>query len=440
MTRVTALAKGAHGLKAPPLSLRGNFMWTFLGNVVYSGCQWGMLTAIAKLGTPTMLGQFSLALAITAPVYMLLNLELRTVQATDIHDEHSFGDYLGLRIITTVLATVVTFCIVLASGYASETSFLILMLALAKAPEALSDLAYGQFQKHSRMDRIGSSLVIKGFASLGGFATAFVLKSSLLWATASLLVIWTALFLFYDLPNLRALLPQESREAWSIRPQWNTQSLSKLVMISIPLGMVIMLNSLNINIPRYFVEHFHGEASLGYFSASAYFLLVGGTIVNALSQSALPSLAKHYQNDRKSFILLILKLLLINFSIGGISILVAYWWGEPILSFLYTKDYATHTNILTMIMVAGAIQYCATVAGCGLTAARCFRLQTILTMAVTIATFFSSFWLASGGDLESMGLAYIPGSIMKLVISFLAIRYITSHGGTSNGGLQTRIA
>ena len=35
-----------------PLSLRKNFAWTLSGNIVYSGCQWGMLIALAKLGSP----------------------------------------------------------------------------------------------------------------------------------------------------------------------------------------------------------------------------------------------------------------------------------------------------------------------------------------------------------------------------------------------------
>ncbi len=29
-------------------SLRWNFSWTFVGNIIYSGCQWGMLVVLAK--------------------------------------------------------------------------------------------------------------------------------------------------------------------------------------------------------------------------------------------------------------------------------------------------------------------------------------------------------------------------------------------------------
>ena len=50
------------------LRLRVNFLWTLSGNVVYAACQWGMLVVLAKLGTHQMVGEFALALAITAPI------------------------------------------------------------------------------------------------------------------------------------------------------------------------------------------------------------------------------------------------------------------------------------------------------------------------------------------------------------------------------------
>jgi hypothetical protein len=38
-------------------SLRLNFSWTIVGNVVYAGTQWGILVLLARLGTPEAVGQ-----------------------------------------------------------------------------------------------------------------------------------------------------------------------------------------------------------------------------------------------------------------------------------------------------------------------------------------------------------------------------------------------
>ncbi len=66
-----------------PLSLRRNFAWNLLGETSYSLGQWLLLVLLARLQSPEIVGQFAYALAVTAPVYLLVGLNLRVVQATD---------------------------------------------------------------------------------------------------------------------------------------------------------------------------------------------------------------------------------------------------------------------------------------------------------------------------------------------------------------------
>src|SRR5579864_9762127 len=97
-----------------PLSLTGNFSWTLVGTGLYAFCQWGMLVVLAKLCSPDMVGQFALALAITAPVFVFAGLNLRTVQVTDARRDFQFGDYLGLRLLSIAAALAVVFAIEIA--------------------------------------------------------------------------------------------------------------------------------------------------------------------------------------------------------------------------------------------------------------------------------------------------------------------------------------
>ena len=60
-------------------SLRHNFLWTLSGNLVYATCLWGMLVVLTKLGSPGVVGRFSLAAAVATPVFMFANLQLRAV-------------------------------------------------------------------------------------------------------------------------------------------------------------------------------------------------------------------------------------------------------------------------------------------------------------------------------------------------------------------------
>src|SRR5580704_17610011 len=107
------------------LTLRMNFLWALSGNVLYAASQWGILVALAKLGTPQMVGEFALALAITAPVMIGTGLSLRGVQATDAAAEYLFRDYLLLRLLTTCMAGLLIAWIVWLSGYGWHTAAII---------------------------------------------------------------------------------------------------------------------------------------------------------------------------------------------------------------------------------------------------------------------------------------------------------------------------
>ncbi len=106
--------------------------------------------------TPEVVGRFTLGMAITAPVYMFTNLNLRSVQATDARHEYQFGQYLALRLITILTALLIITIIVFTRGYRGELLGVVLLVGFTKAWESLSDLYYGQLQQHERMEQIAN--------------------------------------------------------------------------------------------------------------------------------------------------------------------------------------------------------------------------------------------------------------------------------------------
>ena len=159
------------------LPLRANFAWTFFGNVVYAGCQWGMLSIISKLGSPEMVGKFALGLAIAGPIIIFADLALRSVQVVDVRQEYRFGDYIGLRLISTTVAFLVIVAVALSGSYSAETLWVVILIGIAKGFEAISDVIYGLLQQRERMDWIAQSMVVKGLLSLAMFAISFYLDS-----------------------------------------------------------------------------------------------------------------------------------------------------------------------------------------------------------------------------------------------------------------------
>lgn len=165
------ISEGAGAVAAPAgpprkaLSLRRNFSWTLVGNGIFAACQWAMLMTLAKLGTPEMVGEFGLALAITTPIVLFANLSLRTVQVTDARDDYRFGHYLALRLAGMASASAVILALVLVSNYPRGLAAVILMITLSKLFDSLSDIFYGLIQRRERMDLIARSRILQGCCS-----------------------------------------------------------------------------------------------------------------------------------------------------------------------------------------------------------------------------------------------------------------------------------
>jgi O-antigen/teichoic acid export membrane protein len=406
--------------KPASLSLRANFSWTFAGNVVYTACQWGIIVLMAKLGSPEIVGQFALGLAVTAPIIMFTNLALRPIQATDAKQEYSFSDYFGFRLVTTLLAlamiTIIGFI-----GYTGETLLVIFLLGLAKGFEALSDVVYGLMQQRERMDRIAQAHMIKGPTSLLAAAAGFALTGSVVGAVLGLAIAWGLLFFLFDLRGAH-LLQQPNAH---VRPIWEWRRLRRLALLAMPLGFVMMLTSLNTNIPRIFVERFLGEGQLGIFAAMAYLLVAGNTVVGALGQSASPRLAIHYAGrEYGDYFRLLGRLLAIGTALGAVGVLVAHFGGEMLLNLFYGPEYAAHADVFVWIMVAAAVAYLSSFLGYAITAARIFKLQLVLSgLPVLMAAGFSSL-LIPNGSLSSVATVLILVNLSGFVLSALTLFWI----------------
>ena len=263
------------------LTLRMNFVWTLSGNVIYAASQWGILMVLAKLGTPKMVGEFAMALAITAPVVISAGLSLRGVQATDAASEYDFGAYLLLRLLTTGAAGLVIAGIVWLSRYGWHTATIILMVGLAKGFESISDIFYGLLQHHERMDRIALSMIIRGLLSLAAVTSAMYLSGDLLVAACCLVAVWALILVVYDVRSGASVLKTASDVerrpkvgfcsglARRLQLHWRPRELVTLTLLALPVGIVMALISLTRTFPGISLNAAFGVRELGIFAALA---------------------------------------------------------------------------------------------------------------------------------------------------------------------------
>jgi O-antigen/teichoic acid export membrane protein len=376
-----------------------------------------MLAILAKWGNPQLVGQFALGLAVSAPVILFANLQIRAVQSTDVSGEFPFGEYLGLRLVTTLAALVVLGGIVIAAGYDLPMKQVILAVGLCKAFEAVSDIFHGDLQRRERMDSVARWLALKGTVSVIAVALAVKLAHSAIAASLAMTAVFASV-----------LLLGESRFAVSsARVYWNWPAFRRLAWMALPLGVVMMLISVTTNLPRYFIEGRLGPAALGVFAALSYLTVAGSTVINAVGLAATPRLARSFATGERARFLRELSSMCALAALagfGGIGILALA--GKPLLSLIYGPVYAGNVDVAMWIMAAGAVAYSASVVGYGLTAARCFRPQLPLAAAAAAVTGVALYVLVPRYGLIGAAAAQIAGAVAQLVcasaILFSALR------------------
>lgn len=361
------------------VSLRKNFTWTFIGNLVNAGSQWALIVILAKRTSPEIVGQFAYALALTTPIMLFASLKLRSAQATDQLHEYSFGEYWSLRLLTTIFALVVIIALALANNSSQDVSWVIILVGASKAIESLIDIIYGLFQQHERMDLVGRSLILRGLLTVILAGAVLTSTTSIVAVASCLLITWSIVLLLCDIPNAKRILVL-NEDSFRCIPKWSNPRLKKLAVLTLPLGASIAVGALYNNIPRYIIEHYLGSAALGIYSALAYFMLFGGMIFTALAQSIIPRLARYYaENENIRFRQLLHKLIGVGMTIGVFGIVVAFFFGDFFINLFYSSEYTKYSQILVLFMVANLIDFSFLAIASAINAMRLFRVQIVVS-------------------------------------------------------------
>lgn len=425
---------------SPPrrVKLRVNILWSLAGTAVYSLCQLGILVVLAKLGTHEMLGQFALGFAIASPVMICAGLSsLRIVQATDAHADHRFQDYLALRILTTVAGLGAVAGVLYFTSYSPKTAGVVLMVAVAKAIENLSDAFGGFLQYHERMDLLALSAMLRGTLSLLAMLIGLYLTGDVLIAVSCLAFSWALTLILFDLRVSAGLLSTSFRTGSMgaalksvgdlLQGPWNWRALITIGVLALPVVIAAGLTSFTTNIPRYFVEHFLGLGELGKFAAIAYPMAAGIIIINAIGQSAMPRLACLYADgNTQKFSGLMLRLVGIATALGVGGVLLIQFAGRPILTLLYHPEYANYTSVFLWLGVATGLLLISGILGYGVNAVRHFRTQMFVSILVALVAAAACavlvpWWHLTGAAMAIMLTAAFQAAANALVI-FYALR------------------
>lgn len=371
-------------LTSIPKSDTVNVALTVGSRLVHAASQAAVLVLIARLGGTQGAASFIWAMALTGPVFMFSNMNLRELIATETAVGHGFQNYWSLRLVTTTGGIGLLSVIVPLTVPAYEWS-IIAIVAAVKALESIYDLILGAYHRGKRVNNAAISLVIR---SIGGCLSLAIVLAATSNVTAGL----AGLFLFqflsttvYDAPYVKQLLGQRE-------PNDSKESLP-ILRIALPLGIVACLTSLSLNVPRYAVRELLDAQSLAAFGCCACFLQIF-TLVGISTQLALsPRIASRNDQNRRLMNGMLWRLVLGVACIGTLIVISAHLWGAIVLSIIFGEQYAKFGPVLTWLMVGGVFAASKGFLATGLTATRSTLPQAAISAAQFACSAIGCVWL-----------------------------------------------
>ncbi len=322
-------------------TMKINFVYSLVANVYSALCKFLILLTIIRLGTPIEVGRYNYALVLSAPVFLLASLKIRSIIVTN--DEYKVNHFFNAIILINTFFFTVFICIVSLLSNANET-IIILVVSLIKFLDNIKEVSYGVYQKDEQLKIQSVSMIMYFTLSLVSFYLSFYITSDLLISLTLSLLSGLLTFFIFDIPVMKKKFKVFLKLTLSM-------SVSKKIMfLALPLSISSAIGSLNTGLPRVFLKEFFNEYALGIFSAIAYLLVVGTLLANSLSQVFLPRLRKLFKNNKiTDFVNLTKKMVLIGTAVGIFSVIASTFLGRFVLKIFFGAEYANQNEVLIIL-------------------------------------------------------------------------------------------
>ena len=407
-------------------SLATNALWTLLGNLIYAGCQWGMLSALARTMPVEAVGRFAIALAVSAPVVILSQLQLRAAQATDSKGAYQVRQYVTLRCVMALVGLAAIAIICMVAKYDTATLEVIGLISVAKTVESISDILFGVFQQQEQMAYMGKSLILKGLLSISAFGLLIVTTHNLNLACLGLVVAWSGVLVAYDIRWARRLagnlLRHSAEGVGKTERSISLAGCGGLFKATLPLGIASYLYTLTPNLPRYILDSFAGRSQLGIYAAITYVVIAGTTVVTALGTAVTPRLAQAFANKEKDrFLLITFTMFGLATAIGLAMLALVAATGSTLLKLLYGAKYSGYQDLFLWVIGTGAVGYGASILGYAVVATRRFNAQVPIHASVAVTTFLGCWFLIPRFGTVGATWGVLCGSVVGIVASCVVI-------------------
>ena len=306
-----------------------DIIWNMAGSFLYAFASMVLSIAVVQIAGEDAGGIFTFAFTTFGQhMFMMAYFGIRPFQITDTGGKYSFGDYLGLRLLTCGAAVLTGMGYVFLNGYSFEKAAVVFLMVVYKVIDALADAYEAEFQRGGRLYLTGKSNAVRTILSVGVFLASLAytkdLAAASLWAVGA----QAAGFLVFDVLVIRELPNVEWRSAKGKKQELFAETI--LLFCSAVLDFYIFSAS------KYAIEGCMADRDMAVFGAifmpTSIINLVAGFVIRPyltkMSFTWEMGRTRRFLKIQKRIALIIAALTVL--AVGG-----AWLLGIPVLSLLY---------------------------------------------------------------------------------------------------------
>ncbi|WP_270667630.1 lipopolysaccharide biosynthesis protein [Staphylococcus hominis] len=391
-----------------------NIGYTFIGNVIFSFIKWLILILVVRLTTPEQVGSYTFAVALTTPIMLFSNMRLRLRYVVE--DDLSFKNARLLRNLLNILSIIIIILISLIIH--PEYMIYMVLVALTKILDLQSELYYAVLHKKQNFKYISLLQIGKSLVIIIPFSIIMLLfKSVMIGLIIQIIaqIIWLLLF--------------ESKVIKDSNVNKNKKVDRKLLLAvfisGLPLGIVQLLNSYNILIPRYVIENFLSIKLVGVFASISYLLTIIDLFMNAISQNIIVKIKNAILNKNYKFLFKYTnrEVFLTSVLLGVIVIVPVYFFKDIIIGLVYGDFYQQYSNVFLIIAISVIFNFQSWIFDTTLMAFKVYKLQLITSIFNLFISIIASIFLIRIWGIYGAALSVVIINFSQAIIKYLICMY-----------------
>lgn len=387
-----------------------NIGYTFLGNAIFSFVKWLILILIVRLTTPEQVGSYTFSVALTTPILLCANMRIRLRYVVE--DDLHFND---LRVLRNIL-NITSLIIIIVIGFLVYPGYLSLMILVAinKILDLQSELYYAVFHKKQNFRVISFMQIGKSLLIIVPFFLVVLISKNVILALITQSLIQLLWLIFVEKRTVNHIGKSQKHTQ-------NKKLIFSMLIAGLPLGIVQLLNSYNILIPRYVIERFVNVEAVGIFASISYLLTVIDLFMNAISQNIVIKIKNTISNSNYKKLLAYINRDVFIFSIllGALVIVPVYFFNEFIVGIIYGSNYEKYSIVFLIISISIIFNFQSWIFDTTLMAFKVYKLQLIASIINVFISIISSLVL-----IKLYGLIGASIAVVVITLSQAATKYL----------------